>query len=202
MIGVALSLIPALLQAAPSIAGWFGGDDAEKVATEVVGIAKRVTGIEDDKAAVDKIAADPQLAKLFETQAHEYRLERLKAETLIVKEVNATMRAEAKAEDPWARRWRPFWGFVSAVAFGMVALAISGVLVMMAWQDTASFIAQLPAVVSSMAALFGIPAAILGVASWHRGKMQRIQAGENMAKQGGTGWLDALTQKGKKGDHE
>lgn len=196
MVGTALALLPALFQAAPSIAGWFGGDDAEDKARDVVGIAKKITGIDDEKSAVDAVVSDPQLAKIFETQAHEYRLAQLKSETSRVREVNATMRAESKSEDPWSRRWRPFWGFVSALAFGLVAFAIAGVLVIMAWQDTASFIAQLPAIVSSMAALFGIPAAILGVASWHRGKMQRIQAGENVGAQGG-GWLEALRQKTK-----
>lgn len=173
-----LPLAGLIMNAIPSIVGLFGDEDAEKTAGKVVDIAKTVTGLSDPDEAVQAAVKDPALLKQIEVQAHEYRLEQLKAETLVVKEVNATMRAETQSEDPWSRRWRPFWGFVSAVAFGLVALAISGVLVMMAWQDTASFIAQLPAVVSSMAALFGIPAAILGVASWHRGKMQRIKAGE------------------------
>ncbi len=94
-----------------------------------------------------------------------------------VVQVNQTMREEAKSEHWLQYAWRPIWGLVSAAAFFVVCcfvgylsyLAVSG-------KDPAA-INMIPGLVSSFALLFGIPGAILGVASWHRGMMKREKNG-------------------------
>ncbi|MCP3177304.1 3TM-type holin [Desulfuromonas sp. KJ2020] len=92
--------------------------------------------------------------------------------------VNATMRTEAGLGHRWAGAWRPFWGFVSAVAF---AIAVVGILALTGYALSTKdheLLTVIPSLVGELTFLFGIPGAILGVASWHRGQMQRIEAGE------------------------
>ena len=48
----------------PDIVGWVAGDNAEKVATDVVAIAEKVTGKKAEDA-VDAINSDPTLALAF-----------------------------------------------------------------------------------------------------------------------------------------
>ena len=40
---------------------------------------------------------------------------------------------------------------------------------------------MVPQVIGAFAGLFAIPGAVLGVTAWHRGKRQRIEAGEQSA---------------------
>lgn len=73
-----LAIIGGLVQAAPAIARWLGGDKAGDVADKVVGIAETVTG-KKGADAVTAIQADPALALEFEkaVMAQETALEAL-----------------------------------------------------------------------------------------------------------------------------
>lgn len=110
--------------ALPSLGKWIAGDDGEKVASGVVDIASRITGADTPEAALTKLQADPQavLALQRELLAHENQL--LNAETDRLREINATMRAEASNGDAYVRRWRPTWGYVTAAAWAIQALAL------------------------------------------------------------------------------
>ncbi|MFT6915619.1 MAG: hypothetical protein ACJAWL_001929 [Motiliproteus sp.] len=88
------------------------------------------------------------------------------------------MRVEATSENWWSSAWRPFWGFVSATAFGIISIAITVFFAILAYKDPSEAIKTLPTFITSLAALFAIPGAILGVSAWHRGQAQRIRAGE------------------------
>jgi hypothetical protein len=87
--------------------------------------------------------------------------------------VNQTMQIESKSEHWPQYSWRPFWGFVSAVAFLAVCVfcCILGYRAVMGSDPTA--LATIPQLISSFATLFAIPGAILGVTAWHRGKEKR-----------------------------
>lgn len=92
--------------------------------------------------------------------------------------VNETMRAETATGHPWSGAWRPFWGFCSAVAF---FVAVFGILLLAAYAIKSrdeKLLTTVPDLITALAMLFSVPGAILGVASWHRGQMQRSQAGE------------------------
>ena len=82
---------------------------------------------------------------------------RLAAETASVQAVNTTMQAEASAEHWPTYSWRPFCGFV----FGAMFLGVYFVLPL----------ARLPVPVVPFEA-WAAMGAVLGVASWYRGKMQ------------------------------
>ena len=53
-----------LAKLVPDIVGWVAGDDAEKVATNVVAIAEKVTG-KKEQEAVDELISNPTLALEF-----------------------------------------------------------------------------------------------------------------------------------------
>jgi len=82
---------------------------------------------------------------------------RLSAETAQLGAVNATMQTEATAEHWPTYSWRPFIGFV----FGIMMLGVYFVLPLL-------HIPVPPVPTEAWLAL----GAVLGVASWHRGKMQ------------------------------
>lgn len=73
-----LSIAIGLTKFAPLVAGWLGGDKAEAAATEVVGIAERITG-KRGPDALEAIKADPAAALEFQkaVMADKYRLDEL-----------------------------------------------------------------------------------------------------------------------------
>lgn len=106
--------------------------------------------------------------------ALQVEIARQAAEAKKISEINQTMRGEIKSEDPWTRRWRPFWGYISGAAFFMICAAITYSI--MAGQGMA--LKELGNIVIAIATLFSIPGAILGVTAWHRGVKQRVESGE------------------------
>lgn len=91
--------------------------------------------------------------------------------------INQTMIAEAKSEHWLQWAWRPLNGL--ALALGSFATVI-GVLALAAIAISGkdpNAMNLVPTVVTSISMVLGIPGAVCGIASWHRGVMQRIEAG-------------------------
>lgn len=141
----------------------------------IEGAAKGIGSLAKDlRSAItgkDSIPGDIQVQ--LETIAARLEEGENKVEAAVIESVNATMRSEAQSEKWPQYSWRPFWGFISAIAFLFVVvlccfLAYKGV--MMGKPEALTMIPQL---VFAFAGLFGIAGAILGVASWHRGAQKR-----------------------------
>lgn len=98
--------------------------------------------------------------------------------TKIIESVNATMRVEATSQHWWVSAWRPFWGAASAVAFVICILCDAALAFYALKTGQQELLNIIPSLVTAQATLFAVPGAILGVASWHRGKEKRIIAGE------------------------
>jgi hypothetical protein len=197
-------LLEGLKQVAPNIVGGAVGIAAGPLLGGVVGpvvanLMRKVTGQpaedEDYEAMAATIMGSPELQLEIEKLAIErerIELEKLEAEndlerskweaeTARMETVNATMRAEAGADDKWQRRWRPYWGFVSATAWGLIALSYSILVACIAFSVKGVEAAALTTVGSSLADMtvfLGVAAAILGVSAWKRGdeKIARIKA--------------------------
>jgi Protein of unknown function (DUF3154). len=167
------AIIGGLLSLAPTIVDCFTGDDSkdDSLVNKVLDVAQELTGTRDPKSAEDILKQDPQLLVTFETRCKEIELEFFREETKRLEAVNRTMQTEAESTDPWTRRWRPFWGFASALSWSLLVCAIA--------YDIAFGDGKVMKEVSNIPdTVFLIPLTILGVASWHRGKKQRIEAGE------------------------
>jgi len=141
---------------------------------------------EDPDSLVNLIQADPQAAvKLKELEFnHKEELERLVIqgeanrlahETSAIESVNATMRTEAISGDAWQRRWRPFWGYISGVAFFMQIVAIIYVMIAIP-----AYAAALIASIASLQIFWSVPLAILGISAYQRGKEKRVALGEDI----------------------
>lgn len=138
-------------------------------------VGKVVGGLVDKylpKSMSEKEKAD------FTTAAKRLTIDELEANKSIIEAVNETMRAETKAEDPWTRRWRPFWGYISGLAFFVVCVFVCILMYEAVLGDKPESLSTIPQVITAFSMLFAIPGAILGVTAWHRGKMQRVKAGE------------------------
>lgn len=119
-------------------------------------------GVENTPDAIHQaITSDPQAAiKLARIEADNRALiqqQLLAAETSRIMAVNKTMQAEAQSEHWPQWSWRPFNGF----AFGVTAFGAYFVLPL-------AHITP-PDIPSNLWMMW---AAVLGVAAWHRGKMQ------------------------------
>ena len=94
------------------------------------------------------------------------------AETAL-RAVNATMRAETRAEDAYVRRWRPTFGYAVTAAWAVQTGAI-------AWAVVARP-AEAPAILAaaaSLSAMWGVALAVLGVAAHDRSRDKALAAGQ------------------------
>jgi hypothetical protein len=171
-----MPLIPiamALAQFAPTIAGWLGGSKAHDVASKVVGIAQTVTGQSAPDAALAAIQADPNLSMQFQkavldnqAQLAQIAAEAEKAELVAdqanTATINQTMQVEAKADHWPTYSWRPFVGFCFAVAW----LGDYLVLPILHGYNPAITVPVIPP------EAWMAVGAVLGVASYFRGRMQ------------------------------
>lgn len=156
----------------------------------------------DPSEIMAAIERDPQAAvKLKEiesTEAIELKRIAMQSVTLQLAEktkqvlaVNATMQEEAKSDNWWTSGWRPFWGFISGGAFFVISCAICYLAYKAVIGKQPEALTMIPQLISSLAMLFSIPMAILGVTAWHRGQLQRTRAGEVRQP----GLIGAITQR-------
>lgn len=157
-----LTIGAALIKFAPTIAGWFGGEDAENKVEKAVGIAQAITATRDPQSALDMLEKDGRLALKFEKAilAHEVAL--AQERTRRIEAVNRTMQEEAKSEHWMQWSWRPFNGFL----FG---LTLAGNYVVLPLFERP--VQTLPETVLMAWA------AVLGVTAWHRGMQKREKDG-------------------------
>jgi len=178
-------VITAIEGAAPTIAGLIGGPAGVAVSAgaSLLASALGVKPQPDDILAALKTNPDA-LVKVKQAEldnkvqlqqlAVQASANQLAADTQRIQAVNVTMQAEAKSEH-WAQwAWRPFNGF----AFG-ITLFFNYALPALMNALAPIFINDWKPVVSQVIPEFVFIAwgAVLGVTAWHRGVMQRIQAG-------------------------
>lgn len=88
-------------------------------------------------------------------------------------DVNRTMQAEAGSEHWPTYSWRPAIGFAVALNVLMTSMTVSAAYVMVIFlRRDAEALNYLPAMIGAMAALVGVVAPVLGIASWFRGRMK------------------------------
>jgi hypothetical protein len=174
LLGFLKKVAPAVVGVAgTAVAGPGAGGALATIARSLVGGSEDLDL--DDVAS--KIFADPatmvemeRLAIQRERNEQDAEFEKLELEKERQEIVNLTMRAELQAEDPWSRRWRPYFGFVAATAFG---LQIVGVVFIMVTGGDSDLIKE----VAGMTVIWAPAMAVLGVTSWSRGveKKARIE---------------------------
>lgn len=144
-------------QFVPQIVKWLtGSKKATEIAEQTVAIAKQVTGTTSADAAIAVLGGNQDKVLEFRKAVLDQELQFAQIDASVVREVNATMRAEAAADHWPTYSWRPFIGF----CFGIYVCSL--------W--ILPLVGKTPVVMSADMVL--AVGGILGVASWFRGKMQ------------------------------
>ena len=89
------------------------------------------------------------------------------------REVNATMRAETRAEDAYVRRWRPTFGYAVTAAWALQMAAIAWAVIAHPLDAPAIF-----AGAASLSAMWGVALAVLGIAVHERSRDKALAAGQ------------------------
>lgn len=178
------SILWGLAEYVPDVVKWVTGDSKdEAIADKVLDVAKKVTGQESESGALEAIKADPNLAleyqKAVMADSHvkdKIDLEKYKEDTKRLQAVNNTMQKEADSKNWWTSGWRPFIGFITGIAFFVVCIQIGMITFDAIEAKDKDALNMIPTLIFNYTTLFGIPGAILGIASHHRGQMQRSGA--------------------------
>ncbi|MFI9653049.1 3TM-type holin [Guyparkeria halopsychrophila] len=173
-------------KAAPLVGTALGGAPGAAIG----GLVASVLGVDNDPTAVARaIEADPQALERIKQMEIDHREEltrmHLQAETTRLAEVNQTMRAEAGSDDPYVRRWRPTFGYLTALSWATLVTAI-------AWSIAfepkhAGTVAQ---IVSAVTPMFGVALAVLGINVSKRSQDKQVAAGQQPK-----GLLTAIAEK-------
>lgn len=155
-----------------------------------IGMIASALGTDADPEAIARaMRDDPEAAhKLRQLELdHKETLTRLhlEAETARLTEINKTMRAEAASQDAYVRRWRPTFGYLTAVAWAIQCIAIALSIV---WKpEHAGLVAQS---ITALTPMWGVALAMLGVNVSCRSKDKQVAAGQRPAS-----FMDAIVKR-------
>lgn len=169
-----ITLAIGLSKVVPGIVRWLGGDKAGDVADTAIDVAKTIAGVDDGESALTQIQNDPALQIAYQQAMQPVLVARYEAETKQLESINATMRAEYASKQWFIAGWRPFFGYIVAVSWLLLMVALGYVI--FAAPDKA------PAVISAMASLsfmWSIALAVLGISVRERSKDKQVAAGHD-----------------------
>lgn len=155
-----------------------------------IGLIARSLGTDATPEAVTQaLEGDPQATeRLRRLEAeHERELTRmsLEAQTARLTEVNQTMRAEAASNDAYVRRWRPTFGYLTALAWAIQCLAIAWSIVTS--PEQAGVVAQS---ITALTPMWGVALAMLGINASCRSRDKQVAAGQRPAS-----FMDAVSKR-------
>jgi len=187
-----------LKEAFPLVGSLLGGPAGGMVGAM---IAKALSVKNDPKAVLEAIEKDKDAylkLKQFEAEnelalkklAFQAEEARLAEETKRIQAVNTTMQIEAQSGDSWQRKWRPFWGFSTAIAFNSLLISLSISVLYGCFFKQAQIVSEICKSVIPLLTnpiLWTLPAAVLGITAWTRGreKIEKIRIG-NIKKDAGS----------------
>lgn len=174
-------------------AGAIGGTMVGKIIAAALGVEDTVDAIEaaiklDPDAAVKLREAELRNQVELEKLAFEHTRLEIEAERAEINQVNETYRAELLSGTLFQRSWRPFFGYITALAYGSLLFAVAYVIV-------TNGEPQLIAALGSLTTFISAGLAVLGVTSWRRSTDKQTLAA--IPKVGGL--MDAVAHRIRKG---
>ncbi len=124
-----LAIAKGLATFAPTLARFLGGDKAGDVADQAVAVAKRITGSDNENAALTALQNNPELQVKFQEAIAPVLVAQNEAEAKQIAEINATMRAELSSNSKYKSGWRPTFGWAVVITWSIQMLAISIVII-------------------------------------------------------------------------
>ena len=101
------------------------------------------------------------------------------AESADIATVNATMLEESKnsSSEAWYQKaWRPANGFSVALGSFASVVAVCYLFFRAIVEKDITALSVIPSLATAIATILAVPGAAVGIAAWHRGKMQIAQA--------------------------
>lgn len=146
------------------------------------GLVASYLGTDDDPNAVlAKLQQDPEAVikyKLAELETKkEVQLASIQAKVSMLETVNVTMRNESNSEDPFVRRWRPFYGYAVSISWAiqMIGFSYMFIYVSITSPDNLPMLVQQFAILSgALVSLWGIALGVLGISVHKRSKDKSI----------------------------
>ena len=158
---------------APRIGHLLGGKRGEEIATQITDTALQMTGESDANTLQQKLLQEPELLQKLSLQMREMEVHILREETERLTAINQTMQIEARSDDAYVRRWRPTYGYLTAIAWFAMMFGSSAAIFWTAVHNPTEapvIIAALGTALSQSSMLWGIALAVLGVAVHCRSK--------------------------------
>lgn len=168
-----ISIALALAQFVPGLTRLLMGDKAGDVADKVVGAANAVTGSDNPDEALAQIKKYPELQLKLQQEMNHIVLAELEAENKQLATINATMQVEYTSGDKFVRRWRPFFGYMTAITWAVQMSALSWVIV-----DQPDKAGAVITAASGLTGMWGIALAVLGVYIKKRSDDKQVAAGQ------------------------
>ncbi|MDX1464107.1 MAG: 3TM-type holin [Halomonas sp.] len=174
-------------QFAPAVAAAIGGPPAGGIAAGAARMVTGLLGVENTPGGLVAAAQDPEKrAELIRIdQEHRRELEKLRLEaeaaeaheaTKRLAEINQTIRAEAASQDAFVRRWRPSFGYLVAISWAVMTLALAWSIVMAPGE--AGTVAQ---AITALTPMWSVALAILGINVSKRSQDKQVAAGQSPA---------------------
>ncbi|WP_188051994.1 3TM-type holin [Azospirillum sp. Sh1] len=162
-----LPLIPFAISLAaeflPDLVGKIAGDNAEKVAKDVVSAAKAVTGQSEQDAILTALRADPAAVAKLQEAFIDYEKTVLQEETKRIDSINETIREEVRSEHGYVRNMRPTFGYAMAFTWVIQMLAVTWAIVM-----TPAEAARIIQAVAELGFMWAVGLSVVGVYVWRR----------------------------------
>ncbi|WP_297813688.1 3TM-type holin [uncultured Methylophaga sp.] len=168
-----ISIALALAQFVPGLTRLLMGDKAGDVAGKVVDAANAVTGADTPDEALARIKQYPELQLKLQQEMNHIVLAELEAENKQLATINATMQVEYTSGDKVVRRWRPFFGYMTAITWSVQMSALAWVIVVEPEKAAAVITAA-----SGLTGMWGIALAVLGVCINKRSHDKQVAAGQ------------------------
>ena len=136
-------------------------------------VAKTAAGaLADVGEAIGTKTISPE--QVAEANRHVESLAKLESEDYreTIREVNATMRAEATSEDAYVRRMRPTFGYIMAVTWGLQMSAIAYTII-----AEPQFVKEVGEALAALTVIWSVGLSVLGVYVWKRSSEKAAEAG-------------------------
>lgn len=167
---------------APRIGHLLGGKRGEEIASSLTQTALEISGESDVNKLQGRLASDPKFLGEMSDKFHELEMRILMEESARLSYINETMRVESQSTDAYVRRWRPTYGYLTAIAWFAMMVGSSGAIL---WaviknpEQAPVIIAALGTALSQSSMLWGIALAVLGVSVHCRSKDKRQDQNSN-----------------------
>lgn len=96
-------------------------------------------------------------------------------DSAVLAEINATMRTEARSEDPYVRRWRPTFGYAVALTWTVQMAGLTYAVI-----ATPEYAAEILAAIGSLSLIWGVALSVLGINVVKRSQDKAVEAGQGL----------------------